>query len=72
MTPANTLRAVAGLFVLGGIVRLVANQAVFSVFGIGPLWPDAAYSLCIAGVVLLLIRIAPRLGAAGHTGEAGR
>lgn len=37
------LRVVAGLFLLGGTVRLLANGPLFDALGTGELWSDAAH-----------------------------
>lgn len=45
------LRAVAVLFIGGGTVRLLANQAVFTLAGMGDLWVDAPYFVYVYRVL---------------------
>jgi hypothetical protein len=70
----TVLRAVAVLFVAGGTVRMLANQAVFSLAGIGELWVDAPYFVYVYRVLgafvvltgLYLWSLAVEGGAARH------
>lgn len=47
----NLTRILACLFILGGIVRVVATRRVFSAFGIGNLWVDHVYFIYVYKVL---------------------
>jgi hypothetical protein len=69
MLKTAVLRIVAATLILGGVMRLVANRAVFEAFGIGALWPEVPYSVYIYRVLgafvllsgILLMTIAQKL-----------
>ncbi|MEJ2637079.1 MAG: hypothetical protein P8184_17550 [Calditrichia bacterium] len=47
----KVIRFLAGLFIFGGIVRIVATSGLFSVLGMGDLWVDHAYFIYIYKVL---------------------
>ncbi len=47
----NPTRILACLFILGGIVRVVATRRVFAAFGIGSLWIDQVYFVYVYKVL---------------------
>jgi hypothetical protein len=63
------LRVVAATLLLGGIVRIVATQALFDTFGIGELWMQTPYSayiyrvlggfVLLSGILLMAVSGAP-------------
>ena len=46
-----TVRFSAIALMFGGSVRIVASRRLFSLFGIGDLWPESSYSLYIYKVL---------------------
>jgi hypothetical protein len=47
----NLTRILACLFVIGGIVRILATRKVFAAFGIGALWVGHAYFIYVYKVL---------------------
>ena len=60
MNKSKILRIISLLFILGGLGRLVANQSIFRVFGMGHLWsgePFCIYNYRLLGVLVLWVGI---------------
>ena len=63
------LRAVASALLLGGVIRLFANRALFEAFGIGAVWTGTPYAIYIyrvlggfvilSGILLMMMARAP-------------
>ncbi len=49
--PQKILKIVSIFFILGGIIRLIANEKVFQIAGIGSLWIDKSYFIYIYKVL---------------------
>jgi hypothetical protein len=59
-TKSLTLKVLAVLFILGGVVRLIAHRATFQAFLIGQLWsphPYAIYIYRILGAFVVFVGI---------------
>jgi hypothetical protein len=75
------LRVVAVSLLLGGVVRLFANRALFEAFGIGAVWMGTPYSIytyrvlagfvILSGIVLMTMAGAPAKYRALLKGTAG-